>query len=102
MAADSRPTITLTYTVKPPSGIETATPKNDTIEFTSDAYDSAGVRQAQAKLNEVLTVWKDAIGDLEKSKEDPGVIGYGQGKASKMMQGKADSSGSEDDEDGDE
>jgi hypothetical protein len=33
-----------------------------------------------------LTIWKDAIGDHEKSKEDPGVIGYGQGKASKMQE----------------
>lgn len=97
MTTCSRPAITLTYTVNPPTGVETATPAHDTITINSDAYDSAGVRQAQAKLNEVLTVWKDAIGDREKSKEDPGVIGYGQGKASKMMQGKEDSS-SEDDE----
>jgi hypothetical protein len=102
MTTDSRPAITLTYTVNPPSGVETATPTTDTLTFTSDAYDSTAVRQAQAKLNEVLTVWKDAIGDREKSKEDPGVIGYGQGKASKMMRGKEDSSSSEDDEDGEE
>ena len=92
--------ITLTYKLNPPSGIETDVPSSNTIDLPSDSpCDAAAVRQAQAQLNQILTVWKDAIGDKEKSKEDPGVIGYGQGKASKMMQGKDSSS---EEEDGDE
>lgn len=47
---------------------------------------SLTLRKAQKDLNENLTSWKDAIGDREKSKEDPGTIGYGRGKAAVMSE----------------
>lgn len=49
-------------------------------------YDAAvlAVREAQDALNGTFTIWKDAIGDLEKSKE---VVKAerGMGKAARMM-----------------
>jgi hypothetical protein len=87
--------ITVTYTLQPPSGIETSVPKTDTLCFESGPNDSTALRIAQAKLNEVLTVWKDAIGDVEKAKEDPGKIAYGQGKIARMMQSYEDSDDSD-------
>jgi hypothetical protein len=48
---------------------------------------------------ENLSPWKDAIGDLEKMKEDPGKPGFGRGKASMMSEGVMDEEeDSEDDE----
>ena len=82
--------ITFTYHLNPPTDIHTQVPASAAVDMAYDAYDAKTIRAVQSRLNEVLTTWKDAIGDLEKSKEDPGVVAYGQGKASKM-QGKEDS-----------
>ncbi|WVN84889.1 uncharacterized protein L203_100025 [Cryptococcus depauperatus CBS 7841] len=54
-----------------------ATTKYYTAASTSLLY-------AQAALNTELTLWKDAIGDGEKEKEDVGTVGYGRGKANLM------------------
>lgn len=78
--------ITFSYSLQPPKGIQTHEPAAASAEIPYDAYDPSAIRVTQNRLNEILTSWKDAIGDLEKSKEDPGVIGYGQGKASKMQE----------------
>ena len=43
----------------------------------------AAVRDAQRVLNETLTVWKDAIGDREKAKEDLGQVAYGHGRSAR-------------------
>ena len=77
--------ITITYDLHPPSGVQAQSATAASVAIPYDAYNNSALRTAQAQLNEILTTWKDAIGDLEKSKEDPGVIGYGQGKASKMQ-----------------
>lgn len=55
---------------------------------TSVYYSSLSLtlKQAQKELNDTLTLWKDAIGDREKSKEDPGTIGFGRGKAAVMSE----------------
>lgn len=47
---------------------------------------SLTLKTAQKALNEDLTLWKDALGDREKSKEDPGTVGYGRGKAAVMSE----------------
>ena len=72
----------------PPSG-EQVFPINTaphSRSVTSDYYDaaSAAVRDAQRVLNETLTVWKDAIGDREKAKEDLGQVAYGNGRSARM------------------
>lgn len=78
--------ITVTYTLHPPSGVTTSVPVSDTLSFPSQPNDSGALRLAQAKLNAILTEWKDAIGDREKTKEDPGKVAFGQGKIARMMQ----------------
>jgi hypothetical protein len=45
---------------------------------------AAVIREAQTALNSKLTSWKDAIGDLEKHKEDLGKVAHGQGRAARM------------------
>lgn len=35
----------------------------------------------------MLTLWKDAIGDKEKHREDLGVVPHGQGRAVRMTKG---------------
>lgn len=91
--------ITLTYTINDPplKSDPPSIPANQTFTYptsdsTSPSYSelytatSAAVLQAQRDLNESLTAWKDAIGDAEKAKEDLGQVGYGKGKAARMMQ----------------
>jgi hypothetical protein len=102
--ASSSKSISLAYSLHPPQAITTATPKENThdypIESSSSqlpakptgisAYYAAALpqlRNAQKALNEDLTVWKDAIGDLEKPKEDIGKVGYGQGRGARMAAG---------------
>ncbi|WWC64411.1 uncharacterized protein I303_107021 [Kwoniella dejecticola CBS 10117] len=66
-------------TILPPS----ITPKTSN---TARYYESLtfAIREVQTNLNEVLTQWKDAIGDAEKSKEDLGKVGHGKGRATVM------------------
>lgn len=73
--------ISITYVVQPPRGITTSIPAESTV-----TYDARDLRNAQRSLNDALTVWKDAIGDLEKAKEDPGKVPHGQGKVARMLQ----------------
>jgi hypothetical protein len=73
--------IVITYNINPPDGIEVTAPASGTI-----TKDAKSLRDAQTQLNDALTIWKDAIGDREKSKEDPGKIAHGQGKVARMMQ----------------
>lgn len=118
--------VTVTYTLYPPEGIApsggsgSTTPSSSTARYpitvsssptsTYLAYYSAlscTVLQAQKDLNESLTVWKDAVGDKEKHKEDPGKVAYGKGKAARMMQyakndGEAAGAGEVDEGDEDE
>jgi hypothetical protein len=65
------------------------------------------LRDAQARLMEVLTAWKDAVGDAEKHKEATGKVKFGQGKAARMMAADRAAEAAEDaakdgDEDSDE
>lgn len=101
-------TISLNYNIFPPPGIDPADIKKDSrivppiaeISFsiktastsqspTSTYYKSASIalRDAQSALNEILTPWKNAIGDKEKIKEDLGKVGYGKGRAARMSAG---------------
>lgn len=114
--------ITLTYTLQPPSSISTpstssahldqsiplplpfspssataapsanvsttkSTTQTQTQTQTQTYYTalSTAVLEAQSTLNQHLTAWKDAIGDAEKPKEDLGKVGFGKGKAARMM-----------------
>lgn len=69
---------------------------------------SIAVRAAQKDLNERLTVWKEAVGDREKDKENVGKVAWGQGRGARMSvkdvsgtgtptptEGDSDSSGGE-------
>lgn len=78
---------------------------------TASHYAALGpiLRTAQKEINDTLTAWKDAIGDKEKSKEDPGTIGFGRGKAAMMsedvqgdLRGQSAVDGEDDDESSDE
>jgi hypothetical protein len=97
--------ITVTYTLQPPAGIAAPTdspaqlerpitlPTQSSSDTTSTQGEtktyysslSSAVLEAQATLNQHLTAWKDAIGDAEKAKEDMGKVGFGKGKAARMM-----------------
>lgn len=120
------PAISISYTLQPPSSISTtssSTPTHlkqsvpltlptsspDTDVDTKTYYTalSASVLETQATLNQHLTSWKDAIGDGEKAKEDLGKVGFGKGKAARMvMADKAAEAGgggdAGEDDDGDE
>lgn len=124
----STPSITVIYNITAPMGMRanlftTAKPTHASAEIrcpitmtsasgqsrTSQYYEaaSAAVLEAQANLNEILTTWKDAMGDREKAKEDMGKVAYGQGRASRMtaeanssaIVAQAEESGSDEDED---
>ncbi|KAL1406429.1 hypothetical protein Q8F55_008128 [Vanrija albida] len=89
----------------PTSGTESfpITPGHSSRSATHAFYTDASTQllAVQARINEVLTAWKDAIGDAEKHKEATGKVAYGQGKAQRLMAAnKADEV--EDDEDEDE
>ncbi|WVF73170.1 hypothetical protein IAT40_007989 [Kwoniella sp. CBS 6097] len=58
------------------------TPTSETAKYYTDLTTS--VRDVQVQLNEILTGWKEAVGDLEKSKEDLGQVAYGRGRATVM------------------
>jgi hypothetical protein len=90
--------VTVTYALADPP-IKNATPStpmahtfsysvlgSPSLQSAFYASASAAVLQAQRDLNEHLTAWKDAVGDAEKSKEDAGQVGFGRGKAARMMQ----------------
>lgn len=48
----------------------------------------------------VLSPWKEAVGDVEKVKENPGKVEKGQGKAARLMAAaKADEVSDESDDD---
>lgn len=105
------PSISFAYAVAPPEGIACATPatKTESVDFTpgqssrsaTNAYYAAAgpaLRDAQVRLNELLTQWKDAVGDAEKQKEDRGKVAYGKGKAARLMEMAKKDEASEDDE----
>ncbi|TXT14891.1 uncharacterized protein COLE_01084 [Cutaneotrichosporon oleaginosum] len=90
--------VSFSYALEPPAGITApAEPKAAKHSFpvvpgagrsATEAYytaASAALKSAQAQANEVFSAWKDAVGDAEKHKENPGNVGKGQGKASRMM-----------------
>jgi hypothetical protein len=117
--------ITITYTLHPPTSVDAQTVKHNdqlvptniektysitpstsstsTSSATSQHYAALGpaLRTATKELMEGLTAWKDAVGDLEKGKEDPGTPGFGRGKAAMMSEGVMDVDESDsEDEDG--
>lgn len=105
--------VEIAYNIVPPSGTPQVAETTSTISCSGQEQSHyAGVisalREVQQQLNARLTTWKDAIGDSEKSKEDLGVVGYGQGKASRasrdagQVTGDAGSNGDDDDESDDE
>lgn len=67
-----------------PTSTESQRPGSETSKYYSAL--SQTLKQTQKELNDNLTLWKDAIGDREKSKEDPGTIGFGRGKAAVMSE----------------
>ena len=73
--------IEISYKISPPDGVTSSVPPNATF-----IHDPNALRDAQQCLNAALTNWKDAIGDLEKTKEDPGKVAHGQGKVARMLQ----------------
>lgn len=70
-----------------PTHYTTSIPIESTSTSTSSYYEAASkaVLVAQKEMNDKFTAWKNAIGDTEKSKEDLGKIGYGRGKAARLM-----------------
>ncbi|OCF32202.1 hypothetical protein I316_06116 [Kwoniella heveanensis BCC8398] len=68
------------FSSQPPLTIRT--PTSDTARYYTDLTQS--VREVQVQLNEILTGWKEAVGDLEKNKEDLGTVAYGRGRATVM------------------
>lgn len=101
VAVVDSPTMTsqihVTYAVHPPADVTPAVPAPSTETRTLAAQladrpsareyyasASAALREAQVWLNDSLTVWKDAVGDKEKSKEDRGKVARGQGRAAVM------------------
>ena len=120
--ASSSKAITVTYDLHPPTSIDPTSvtlnnkqiPTSNTTSHpldpeprngseTSQHYAALGpaLRESQRVLMENLSGWKDAIGDTEKMKEDPGRPGYGRGKAALMSEGVMDAAVDED-EDSDE
>ncbi|WVR07832.1 hypothetical protein IAU60_004875 [Kwoniella sp. DSM 27419] len=65
-----------------PQPLSLNTSQSETARYYSDLTTS--VRQLQLTLNDTLTAWKDAVGDLEKSKEDQGKVAFGRGRATVM------------------
>lgn len=121
MASTSK-NITVTYTLHPPTSIKSPTDQNNnqiptsqtvshplapmtagSASETSNHYAALGpaLRESQRVLMESLSGWKDAIGDSEKGKEDPGTPGFGRGKAALMSEGVMDVEGDSEDEDED-
>ncbi|EJT45282.1 hypothetical protein A1Q1_06351 [Trichosporon asahii var. asahii CBS 2479] len=109
------PSISFSYAVAPPEGITCSTPatKSQSVDFTpgksdrsaTNAYYEAAtpaLREAQLRLNELLTEWKDAVGDAEKQKEDRGKVAYGKGKAARLMEMAKKDEASDDSEDEDD
>lgn len=87
------------------SRFDVAPSSNAKDESNTSAYYAAlgpVLRTAQKELNDTLTAWKDAIGDKEKSKEDPGTIGFGRGKAAMMSEDVRGELRAQDEEDGDD
>ena len=121
MASTSK-NIAVTYTLHPPTSIKSPTDQNNnqiptfqtvshpfapttsgSASETSIHYAALGpaLRESQRVLMESLSGWKDAIGDSEKGKEDPGTPGFGRGKAAQMSEGVMDVEGDSEDEDED-
>lgn len=108
--------ISFKYNVDPPEGIKCSAPTKETVSVAfapgssdrsaTNAYYEAmapALRDAQTQLNSLLTEWKDAVGDAEKSKEDRGKVAYGKGKAQRLMElAKKDEASDTDEEDEDE
>ncbi|ORY34765.1 hypothetical protein BCR39DRAFT_514564 [Naematelia encephala] len=101
---DVTPGLAYTYSLSPPTQASVppdvpqtsymtfplvATDKISTTSATSRYYQSASsaLRGLQANLNATLTAWKDAIGDLEKAREDLGQVKRGMGRATRMTGG---------------
>lgn len=120
--ASTSKNITVTYALHPPTSIKTPVdqdnnqiPTSQTVSHpfapitsgsaseTSGHYAALGpaLRESQRVLMESLSGWKDAIGDSEKGKEDPGTPGFGRGKAALMSEGVMDLEGDSEDEDED-
>ncbi|WVR00344.1 hypothetical protein IAU59_007487 [Kwoniella sp. CBS 9459] len=76
------PPSTSSETTSIQSPLTITTPSSDTATYYADLTKS--VREVQVQLNEILTGWKEAVGDLEKSKEDLGTVAYGRGRATVM------------------
>lgn len=114
--------ISFTYAITPPEGIDPSTvsrpgggivpgqgeasfpiaPAPPTRSPTDSFYASAtaALSKAQVELMAVLSPWKEAVGDVEKVKENPGKVEKGQGKAARLMAAaKADEVSDESDDD---
>ena len=61
----------------------------ETPPTVAQYYGAAGIAlvEAQRYLNQTLSLWKDAVGDREKDKENMGKVAYGQGRAARMTVG---------------
>jgi hypothetical protein len=122
-AASSSMAITVTYNLNPPTSINPTkvlsnnkqiptsstslhplNPASTSGSETSQHYAALGpaLIESQRVLMESLSGWKDAIGDAEKAKEDPGTPGFGRGKAALMSEGVMDVGDEDSDEDEDE
>ncbi|WVW85984.1 hypothetical protein I302_108022 [Kwoniella bestiolae CBS 10118] len=81
---------TLTFAVPPtPTNSSAISLPPKITQLTSDTskyYESLTIslRSLQQNLNDTLTKYKDAVGDLEKQKEDFGKVGHGMGRATVM------------------
>ncbi|OCF61112.1 hypothetical protein L486_00756 [Kwoniella mangroviensis CBS 10435] len=71
---------------KPSSEVILPPKITQTISPTAKYYESLTyqIRNVQQSLNDTLTKYKDAVGDLEKSKEDFGKVAHGMGRATVM------------------
>ncbi|EIW71563.1 hypothetical protein TREMEDRAFT_60486 [Tremella mesenterica DSM 1558] len=92
-APSDRPPIEPTYNLPSSTQLETSENVSDpNIEvektpLSQESYyvsSSFAILQVQKKLNEVLTTWKEAVGDREKERENIGPVGYGKGRGARM------------------
>ncbi|KAK8853091.1 hypothetical protein IAR55_003792 [Kwoniella newhampshirensis] len=78
----SSSTLTFPVVSSPQSSHDSTSVTSPTSQYYASA--SPALLKAQTSLNEVLTYWKDAVGDAEKLKEDSGKVGHGKGRATMM------------------
>ena len=95
--ANQKPDVEIRWTLFPPIQLSQMPNERFPAEGTSlipvqpssgsTFYKSVGhaLQDAQAQLNAHLTAWKDAVGDLERAKEDSGKVAWGMGRSARMV-----------------